>query len=180
MIPLSLKMLRWTAGSAAAALVLGGGLAVHAQVLRGHDSNAPVDFAADRIEVQDRADRVVVSGNVQVTQADMKLTASRMTVAYRRAGGVEINRMDAMGGVVVTRAGETARGDTAIYDLDRRLITMVGNVELVQGGNRLRGGRLLIDLANGRSTVDGRAAGPGETRQQGGRISGTFQVKPKK
>ena len=27
--------------------------------LKGHDSNAPVDVAADRIEVQDRADRAI-------------------------------------------------------------------------------------------------------------------------
>ncbi|HEX8573584.1 MAG TPA: OstA family protein, partial [Allosphingosinicella sp.] len=37
--------------------------------LRGHNSDAPVDVAADRIEVQDRADRAIISGNVVVRQA---------------------------------------------------------------------------------------------------------------
>lgn len=169
---------RLVAKAGALALLLGA-LAGEAQVLRGHDSNAPVDFTADRIEVQDRADRVVVIGNVQVTQGDLRLTAQRLTVAYQRAGGVEINRMDAVGGVVVTRASETARGDVAIYDLDRKLITMVGNVSLTQGASRLSGGRLLIDLNTGRSSVDGRAAGaaPGTVSQSGRRVSGTFKVK---
>ncbi len=169
---------RFFIGMAGGTLLVAG--IAGAQVFRGHDSNAPVDFAADRIEVQDRADRVVVSGNVQVTQADLRLTSDRLTVAYRREGGVEINRMDAMGGVVVTRGNERARGDVAIYDLDRRLITMIGNVELNQGANRLRGGRLVIDLTNGRSTVDGRPSvtgAPGTQTQPGGRISGTFQVR---
>jgi lipopolysaccharide export system protein LptA len=147
-----------------------------AQVLRGHDSNAPVNFAADRIEVQDRADRVVVSGNVHVTQAGMTLNAARMTVAYRSNGGIEIERIDAAGDVVVTKGNETARGSTAIYDLNRRLITMIGNVQLTQGANRLTGGRLLIDLNTGRSTVDGRAAAPGTGGGGGGRVTGTFTV----
>src|SRR3546814_15926485 len=46
-----------------------------AQVLKNHDSNAPVNFTADRIEVQDRADRVVESGNVEVTQAGIDRTS---------------------------------------------------------------------------------------------------------
>lgn len=149
------------------------------QALRGHDTSAPVDFSADRIEVQDRADRVVVSGNVVVTQADLRLTAARLTVAYDRSGGVAINRMDAIGSVVVTRGNERATGDVGIYDLDRKIITLVGNVSLTQGANRLSGGRLLIDLNTGRSAVDGRASsgGAGGVTQSGGRVSGTFKVK---
>ena len=34
------------------------------QALRGHNVKSPVDVEADRIEVQDRADRAVFSGNV--------------------------------------------------------------------------------------------------------------------
>lgn len=173
-----MKIPRWTV-PAAGALALAGGAAVHAQLLKGHDSNAPVDFTADRIEVQDRADRVVVTGNVVVNQAGMRLTANRLTVAYARGDTVEINRMDAVGNVVVTRQDETAKGDVGVYDLDKKLITMVGHVELTQNGNRLNGGRLLIDLNTGRSTVDGRASAPmpGNVQQSGGRVSGTFKVK---
>ncbi|MFT3964622.1 MAG: LptA/OstA family protein [Sphingobium sp.] len=169
------------AAGGAAALALGA-LSVEAQVLKGHDSNAPVDFTADRIEVQDRSDRVVVSGNVQVTQGNMHLTSDRLTVAYSQGNGVEINRMDAVGNVVVTRGNETAKGNVGIYDLDKRLITMLGNVQLTQGTSRLTGGRLLIDLKTGRSTVDGRSSGGGTavTQGSGGRVSGSFKVKQQK
>lgn len=163
------------------AVVAGGvmtGMA-QAQFLRGHDSNAPVNFSADRIEVQDRADRVVVSGNVHVTQGELTLDSARMTVAYTNAGGIQIERIDATGGVRVTRGSETARGDVAIYDLDRRIITMLGNVVLQQRENRLTGGRLVMDLASGRSTVDGRAASPGVS-SGGGRVTGTFTVPERK
>ena len=162
-----------------------GGDAAQAQALANHNSNAPVDFAANSIEVQDRADRVVISGNVRVTQAGMTLTAARMTVAYSRQGGTDVNRLDATGGVVVTKGDERASGNVAIYDLDRRLITMVGNVELRQRGNNLRGGRMVIDLNSGRATVDGRGAarGPDGNPIQGGtggRVTGTFTVPERK
>lgn len=157
------------------------GGAAQAQLLRGHDSNAPVDFSADRIEVQDRADRVVVSGNVHVTQGALVLDAARMTIAYRNVGGVEIQRMDASGDVRVMRGTDRARGDVAIYDLNTRIITMLGNVQLDQGTNRLTGGRLVMDLNSGRSTVDGRASAQGASASGGGgRVSGTFTVPERK
>ncbi|MBB6124954.1 LptA/OstA family protein [Sphingobium subterraneum] len=164
-------------GSAALTLTALG-VTAQAQLMRGHDSNAPVNFSADRIEVQDRADRVLVSGNVHVTQADLTLDSTRMTVAYRNAGGIQIDRIDAAGNVRIVRQGDTARGDVAIYDLNAKIITLLGNVELMQQGNRLTGGRLTMDLNTGRSTVDGRAAAGagGTTTSSGGRVSGTFTV----
>jgi len=145
--------------------------------LKGHDSNAPVDVAADRIELQDRSDRAVMTGNVNVQQGDLNLTAQRLTVAYTSAGGTQIQRLDAAGGVTVRSPSETARGEFAIYDLDRRLITMLGGVVLVRGGSEVRGGRLVIDLNSGRATVDGSAVGgAGGTGTRGGRVTGRFTV----
>src|SRR3546814_5853645 len=53
-----------------------------AQVLKNHDSNAPVNFTADRIEVQDRADRVVVSGNVERSEEHTSELQSLMRISY--------------------------------------------------------------------------------------------------
>ena len=151
------------------------------QALQGHNAKAPVDFAADRIEVQDRADRVILSGNVRVDQAGLTLTAARLTVAYENGGGsgTSVERLDATGGVTVTSATETARGDIAIYDLPGKLITMVGGVTLVQGANRINGGRLVINLDTGVASVDGN--GPsvrsdGGIVSGGGRVTGRFTV----
>lgn len=144
--------------------------------LKGHNSNAPVDVAADRIELQDRADRAILTGNVNVRQGDMTLTAQRLTVAYTRAGGTQIQRLDAAGGVTVRSPSETARGQFAIYDLDRRLITMLGGVVLTRGSSEVRGGRLVINLDSGRATVDGSAVGGAGTSSSGGRVTGRFTV----
>src|SRR5688572_3276355 len=128
---------------ATAALALATAGAAGAQqgvsALKGHDSRAPVDISADRGEAQDRADRVVFAGNVLVRQLDLTLRTERLTVAYSTGDGIDINRIDASGGVVVTSPSETARGDFAVYDLDQGLITMVGNVRLERGGSFLTG-----------------------------------------
>lgn len=159
------------------------------QALKDHNAKADVFFDADRIEVQDRADRAILSGNVRVRQGPLTLNAARLTVAYAKANsggngsGVDVERLDATGGVVVTSATETARGDIAIYDLTRRIITMLGDVTLVQRQNELRGGRLVIDLNTGRAVVDGRSIDGAPEGAIGtssnGRVSGRFTVAPR-
>ena len=167
------------------AVLLSGGQ-LGAQAIAGHNSNAPVNYAADRIELQDRQNRVVLSGNVDITQADLHLRAGRTTVAYSDGGSLKIQRIDATGGVNVARGNETARGDVAIYDFNRRIITMAGNVSLRRGSDTLNGGRLIIDLVSGVSSVDGSSRGSSSaiggatvSGGNGGRVSGTFSV-PKK
>jgi lipopolysaccharide export system protein LptA len=160
----------------AAVLAATAALAQPAQpisALKGHNSDAPVDVTAERIEVQDRADRAIFAGNVHVTQAELTLDTERLTVAYSSGGGVQIRRLDAAGGVVVRSPSETARGEFAVYDLDRKLITLIGNVQLNRGGNRVTGARLVIDLESGRAVIDG---GPPGVNQSGGRVTGHFTV----
>lgn len=148
--------------------------------LKGHNTNAPVDVQADRIEVQDRADRALFTGNVHVVQAEMTLDTPRLTVAYSNApggtGNPQIQRLDAAGGVVVKSPSETAKGDFGIYDLNRKLITLIGNVQLNREQNQVNGSRLVIDLNSGRSVVDG---GPPGVNSSGGRVNGHFIVPQK-
>lgn len=159
-----------------------GALQLQAQAIAAHNSNAPVNYAADRIELQDRQNRVVLTGNVDIAQAGLRVRAARTLVNYSDADTLRIQRITATGGVQVTRGNEAATGDVAVYDFNRRIITMAGNVRLRRGDDTLNGGRLVIDLQSGVSSVDGRASGgssagvPGQTGNGGGRVSGTFAV----
>ena len=156
---------------------------------RAHNSNAPIDFGADHIELQDKANRAVLNGSVSVKQADMTLNSARMTVAYTGevvGGNPQVSRLDASGGVTVRRPDQTAKSQYAIYDLNRRVITMLGAVTLTQAGNTVNGGRLTMNLDTGRSVIDGSsvaggsaggsAASGGTVTQTGGRVTGTFSV----
>jgi lipopolysaccharide export system protein LptA len=134
----------------------------------GFNSNAPVDIDADRIEVQDRADRAIFSGNVIARQGNMTMNAARVNVAYTNTSGVQVERIEASGGVTLRTPTETARGNFAIYDVDRKIVTMIGGVHLTQGSNRVQGGRLVLDLNSHRAVMDGGGTG--------GRVSGRFTV----
>lgn len=167
------------------ALLLPLMLATGAEAQRRHNTNAPIDFGADRIELQDRANRAVLSGNVSVKQAEMTLDASRMTVAYTGQaidGNPQVSRLDASGGVTVTRPDQRARSQYAIYDLNARVITMLGAVSLTQGTNTVSGGRLVINLDTGRAVIDGSSVGgsaaPGSdgVTRSNGRVTGRFSV----
>lgn len=181
--------LRWALGGfalgSAAILTLAPS---SAQIFSGHNSDAPVNFAADHGELQGKANRAVLAGNVVITQGDMTLHAGRTTMAFStEGGGFKIHRVDAVGGVRITKGNQAATGDVAIYDFDKRLITIAGNVVLQRGADRLSGGRLTIDLNSGLSTLDGRVGGGSPAlgsdstgpAPRGGRVTGTFTV-PKK
>jgi lipopolysaccharide export system protein LptA len=179
--PLRRLALAWGGGGFALAAVLAGGMTLHAQGIASHNSRAPVDYAADRIELQDRENRVVLSGNVVIEQAGLTLRSARTLVDFDDTGSLRIDRITATGGVEVTRGDERASGDNAIYDFNRRVITMAGNVRLRRGSDTLNGGRLVIDLASGLSSIDGSAeaggaSGASSSAGGGRRVTGSFAV----
>jgi lipopolysaccharide export system protein LptA len=166
----------------ALAFAVAGGVApllAQTSALKGHNSHAPVDVAADRIEVQDRADRAVFTGNVEVVQGNLHLSTARLTVAYANDGGIEIKRLEATGGVLLRSPTETARSRYAIYDLDRRVVTMLGAVTLTRGDSNVNGGRLVLDLDSGRAVMDGGSAGAPGVSDSTGRVTGRFTVPPR-
>ncbi|MFV0644725.1 MAG: LptA/OstA family protein [Sphingomonadaceae bacterium] len=173
---------RWAIAGFALTCAALAGIQLQAQAIASHNSNAPVDFAADRIELQDRQNRVLLSGNVDISQAGLTVRSARTLVNYTDAGSLKIQRITATGGVRVSRADERASGDVAVYDFNRRIITMSGNVRLNRGTDTLSGGRLVIDLKSGVSSIDGSASGSSSvtgspaTNSGGGRVKGRFSV----
>lgn len=177
-LPLTSVAKRWALGGFLGTIAMMGAIQAGAQGIAAHNSRAPVDFDAGRIELQDRENRVALSGSVIVRQAGLTVQSERMLVNYSDSGSLDIQRITATGGVTVSRGNERASGDVAIYDFGRRIITMSGNVRLARGGDTLNGGRLVIDLRSGLSSVDGRASGApgGATEGSSGRVTGSFTV----
>jgi len=177
--------LGWGLGGFALTAALAGGMTLRAQSIASHDSRAPVSYNAAKFVLDERGNQVIFSGGVIVTQAGLTLRSDRMLVNFSDAGSLEIQRITATGGVTITRGDERASGDNAIYDFNRRIITMAGNVRLRRGSDTLSGGRLVIDLVSGLSTVDGTASGgsagsPGAGPGSGkGRVTGSFTVPQK-
>ena len=181
--PVARLALVWGIGGFALTAMLAGGMNLAAQGIARHDSNAPVNWDTGKFVLDDRANQVIASGGVIVNQAGLRIQSDRMLMNFSDTGGqLEIQRITATGGVIITRGDERASGDNAIYDFNRRIITMAGNVALRRGADTLNGGRLVIDLNSGLSTVDGSASGsaaaPGAPSGRG-RVTGTFTVPQK-
>jgi len=93
----------------------------------------------------------------------------------------QIKRIHAVGGNVVvtsTKDHQEATGDDAIYDVKAQQITLTGKeVVLTQNKNKVKGTKLVIDLATGKATVlneepGSGAAASGKTQR---RIRAVFQ-----
>jgi lipopolysaccharide export system protein LptA len=81
--------------------------------------------------------------------------------------GTQISKIEAKGDVVITSdQDQTTTSDWALYDVPAQLVTVGGNVVLMQGKNVLKGDRLVIDLKTGESRFEnqGNAAAPGRIR----------------
>lgn len=164
------------------ALAAGPALA-QTSALKGLDTGAPIDLAAARVEIQDAANQAVFSGAVIIKQGQLTLNADTVKVLYTRAGGSdpEMQRLDARGNVRLVSPSERATGNTGIYDVAGKIITLLGNVTLDRGGSSLKGQRLVLNLVTGTTSFDGRGGGTAAASgTQGGRVSGRFLVPQRK
>ena len=144
--------------------------------LKGLDTGAPIDVDANRIEIRDATNQAVFTGAVVIKQGRLTLNSERVTVSYIREGdNPQMQRLDARGAVKLVSPSETVTSQAAVYDVVAKIITMSGNVVLNRQGSMLNGQRLVLDLASGRTSFDGRTAG-----NAGGRVTGRFLVPQKK
>ena len=156
-------------------LALGLSAAASAQsVLKNHDTYQPLDISAERLEMQQKQGRAIFSGAVLVTQGKLTLRSDTITVFYaleNEGGDPSISRLDAQGQFELMSESETLLGDWGIYDVDRQLVTVGGDVVFKQGTSELKGSRLEFDLVSGLAKLDGE-----DTRDENGRVRGSFTV----
>ncbi len=119
------------------------------------DTSAPVEVVSDALTVDQVTQRGVFSGNVVVTQGDMRLTAGEVEVEYTEAGdGIE--RLLARGGVTLTSGLDAAQAAEAAYAIDSGDLVMTGDVVLTQGKAAISGQKLLMNLTTGKGRMEGR------------------------
>lgn len=153
--------------------------------------NEPVKIRAVSLEVRDKERIATFSGDVHVIQGDTEMRCKSLVVFYDEEPGAkgaksadagnkssdggnkssdagkQIRRIEAKGGVTVQQKEQNAAGDSGIFDMRANTVTLLGNVVVTQGTDVLRGQRLFVDLASGRTTLD---SGPG-------RVEGLFMPK---
>lgn len=126
-----------------------------------HDSKLPIEITADSLEVTQDNQIATFRGNVDAVQGELVLTSDELRVHYRasESGGIaagtggSIRRIEAKGNVFLSSPEETAQGEFGVYDVDGAMLTLEGAVVLTRAENVVRGERLEIDLATGRSQM---------------------------
>jgi len=135
-------------------------------------SKEPIAIEADALEVFDKEQRAIYTGNVIVTQGDTVMKAKKMVIFYdkpaEKAGAAaptspdadtSIRRVEADGNVVIIDKDQIATGDNGIYENATDTVTLTGNVALSKGQNVTKGSKLVYNLGTGVANVDAGATG---------------------
>ncbi len=126
-------------------------------------------ITADQAEVDMKSGVATFTGNVLVTDSAMTLNCDQMVVVF--SAEQQVKRVEAKGHVLIVEAGKErkAEAETAIYDLEKRTITLAGNPRLEMADRRLYNAETITyDLdsekvvTTGRRTVFEAKAGGGE------------------
>ncbi|WP_017668324.1 lipopolysaccharide transport periplasmic protein LptA [Sandarakinorhabdus sp. AAP62] len=141
------------------------------------DSNAPIDVDAGRIDIADDSNEAIFSGAVVIRQGSMILNADRVRISYAKdsAGNPQVQRLDALGNVRLRQDTMRATSNSGVYDVNGKLVTLIGNVKLDRGTDHLEGARVVWNLASRTTSFDARSAS-----NPGGRVTGRFTVPQKK
>ncbi|MEM9797675.1 MAG: lipopolysaccharide transport periplasmic protein LptA [Pseudomonadota bacterium] len=121
-----------------------------------HDRSAPVEVAAENLEVDQSTGQAVLTGSVVIAQGDLRLSADRVEVDYSTGAERRIERLVALGNVLIVAGADAAEGQSATYTLGTSEILLTGDVVVTQAGSTLAGDQLSVNLTSGAGTVSGR------------------------
>jgi lipopolysaccharide transport protein LptA len=122
------------------------------------DSDAPISIKSDVLEAFDRGGRkkFVFTGNVRAVQEDLHLKSDRLEAFYPE-GKSQPERMEATGHVVITQTGKRALCEKATYFRAEQKLVCVGNAQLDEECDRVRGKEIVFHLDTEILEVNGAA-----------------------
>ncbi len=123
---------------------------------RAAGSALTIRAAASEWDLKARVARF--EGPVEVTRGPVTLRTPSLTVTY--AGPDRVERVEATGGVEVTRGERRARADHAVLDAATGEISLTGAPRLAEGPNVLEGTRIVLYLDHDRARCEGAEGAP--------------------
>jgi len=138
------------------------------------DADQPISISSDNFVAEKNPAAAggitgTYSGNVIIVQGDNRMRSDtvRIVVVNNKPQKIFFN-----GSVVVNSASGTATGDSGVYDVVPRLVTLTGHVVLTKEKNVMRGAQLTVNLVTGIAQLGGGANGTH------GRVQGLFTPPP--
>lgn len=115
----------------------------------------PVTIGARQLEFDYRTRTLTYQGEVVVTQADLTLRSDVLRVTLDESARDAIREVVAEGNVRVTQGARTASGGRAVFDQQKRTVTLTEDAILRDGPNEVAGERVVVYLDEQRSVVEG-------------------------
>ncbi len=110
-----------------------------------HGTTPAVRVVAASIEADDLHGIARLRGDVEVVNGTRHLWGDEITI-HTVPKSSTVRRIDARGHVRVVDGDRRGEADAAHYDLTQHRLTLVGSARLEEGGNRIRGARIRLDL----------------------------------
>ena len=119
------------------------------------DIHQTMDITSQQMTADFQAHKITFIGNVEVKQADLKLTADKVVSLFGE-NAQDIQEIIAEGDVRVQKGEKIATGQKAIYQKQKDIILVDGDPKLKQGNSFVQGDRIIIHLGQNQMEVQGR------------------------
>ncbi len=135
------------------------------------NTEVAVEIESARMEVKDKENVSIFTGNVVAKRSDMTLNADNLVAHYaevKQADGStknEISNFEASGNVVIVTDKQKVTGSEATLNYSTNDLVVTGNVTVTQGSTVLKGPRLEANLDTDKMVMTG------------GRVRGSFVPK---
>ncbi len=113
----------------------------------------PTNITSDSLSFNAKERVFAYTGNVQVTQGDMRLTSKTLEGTYSEKN--ELLKLVAKGDVFIAKQDIQATGQIASYDAVAAIVTLTENPQLQQKESILRADKIKIFLNENRSQAEG-------------------------
>ncbi|MEW5792005.1 MAG: lipopolysaccharide transport periplasmic protein LptA [Pseudomonadota bacterium] len=136
---------------------LAGGTGTALAAPQSRVGNAPIQVSADRLLVEDKQNRATYSGNVEVKQGDLTITAQKVVI---QANARTVERVVATGNPVrLNQLNRRGEGRQLVYEPQRQVITLSGNAHVWQDQNEVMGERIVYYVQQQRTEVSSEGQG---------------------
>ena len=135
-------------------LLLGLPWWAHGATKKSFDNAQPIDITSQSLTLDRKARQALFRGTVEVRQGALYIKSHNVKARYldtpNKDRGVArtITHIEATGDVVFMDrlTARIVRADRAVYDITKRVITMLGAVSLWQRNSIVRGHKIVIDI----------------------------------
>jgi lipopolysaccharide export system protein LptA len=129
--------------------------------------------ARDSLEYHETQQVAVARGDALAVRGDRRVRADVLTAHFGEGNQqAEMDRIDAVGNVLVSTPTDIVRAEKGDYDPSRGIATVTGNVKITRGDTQLNGERAEVNLETGESRL--------LSSPSGERVRGLFLPKAKR